>query len=544
MLRTDARWPEAFTMLLVHAALVIVFIISSGNIAWAVTLVRGPYLQLLEGTSVTVMWKTDVAAACSLSIKRIGSAATRITGATGTVCSIPVAGLVRGGKYAYVPYADGKAIDQESLFATEPLAGQPYTFLVLGDSGSGSEEQMVVRDLMLTTSAGFALHTGDMAYDRGTNGEFDRNYFAPYRDLLRRIVMWPSLGNHDVKTSNGKPWLDAFATPANNAAASERYYSFDYANAHVTVLNSNVDMAPGTDQYRFLEEDLAASTATWKFLVFHHSVYSSGKHSSSTGIRAELVPLIDLHGVDIVFMGHDHHYERTKPMRDDEVVGVGEGTTYITTGGGGASARTVGSKRFTAYAEQANHFVRVAVDDGFLRADMVRMDGAVRDSVTLTKASGVIEAAASVQKKTPTQRSARPDLLYVDGGAAAKRTVLRARVSDVGTKAIAGATLRLQVADVRDAGSVAGGRLHQARSCSWQETSVVWNTLPAFESAVLDSAGAVVRGDLVDFDVSKVVKGNGTFCFVLETPSEDGVTYAGRESEEGAPPKLILSLAP
>jgi hypothetical protein len=256
------------------------------------------------------------------------------------------------------------------------------------------------------------------------------------------------------------------------------------------------------------------------------------------------MPLIDLHGVDIVFMGHDHHYERTTPMRDDEVVGAGEGTTYITTGGGGAAPRTVGSKRFTAYAEQANHFVRVAIDDGLLRADMVRMDGAVRDSLTLTKASGVIDAAASVQKKTPTQRSAQPELLYVDGGAAAKRTILRARVSDVGSKPLTGATLRLQVADVRDAGSEAGGRLHLARSCSWQETSVTWNTLPAFESAVLDSAGAVVRGDLVDFDVSKVVKGNGTFCFVLATPSEDGVAYAARESQAGAPPRLILSVTP
>jgi hypothetical protein len=544
MLRTLAGRPEETMKLIVHAALVIVFIISSGSLAWAVAIVRGPYLQLLDGDSVTIMWKMDVAAACSLSIKRVGSAATRIAGGTGTVCSIAVAGLVRGGKYAYVPYADGKAVDQESVFAAEPLAGQPYTFLVLGDSGTGSEEQLAVRDLMLTTPAGFALHTGDMAYDRGTNSEFDRTYFAPYRDLLRRLVIWPSLGNHDVKSGGGKPWVDAFATPANNAEGSERYYSFDYANAHVTVLNSNVDMAPGTDQHRFLEEDLAASTATWKFLVFHHSVYSSGRHSSATGIRAELLPLIDLHGVDIVFMGHDHHYERTTPMRDDEVVGAGEGTTYITTGGGGAAPRAVGSKRFTAYAEQANHFVRVAVDEGFLRADMVRMDGAVRDSVTLTKASGVIDAAASVHKKTPTQRSSKPDLLFVDGGAAAKRTILRARVSDVGSKPIAGATLRLQVADVRDAGSEAGGRLHLARSCNWTETSVVWNTLPAFESAVLDSAGAVVRGDLVDFDVSKVVKGNGTFCFVLETPSEDGVTYAGRESQDGAPPKLILSLAP
>jgi hypothetical protein len=531
--------------LLVSSAFVTTFIMSSGSSAWGVQLTRGPYLQSLTGDSVTVAWNTDVPAACSLSIRRVGGAATLIEGATASkVCAVPVAGLVRGGQYAYLPLAGGQAVGEESVFQAELPLGRPYTFHVVGDSGSGGGKQAALVDLMLASPPSFVIHTGDMAYDFGTAAEFDRTYFAPYRDLLRRVVIWPSLGNHDVKTSNGKPWLDAFYTPANNAARSERYYSFDYANAHVTVLDSNVDMAPGTAQSKFLAEDLAATTAAWKFLVLHHSVYSSGVHGSATGIRAELLPLIDGFGVDLVFMGHDHDYERTKPMRGDQVVGAGEGTVFITTGGGGATVRGVGTKRFTAYSEKAYHFVRVAVNGGFLRADMVRMDGTVGDTVTLTKANGVVEAAASVLAETPGNRPARTDVLYVDGGIPAKRAFFRARVSDVGARRVNGATLRLQVADMRDAGSNLGGRLHQAGSCSWQESTLVWANQPAFDPAVLSAAGAVARGDLVDFDVSKVVRGDGTFCFVLETASEDGVTYAAREGAEGAPPKLILNLAP
>src|SRR6185503_15453317 len=135
-----------------------------------------------------------------------------------------------------------------------------------------------------------------------------------YQDLVRRLVFWPCLGNHDWSTASGQPWRDAFVTPANNAAGSENYYSFDFGNAHFTVLNSNQSTSPGSAQHDFLEEDLAATSQRWKFVVFHHPVYSSSQHGSDTTIRSNLTPLFDAYGVDVVFMGHDHDYERTKPL--------------------------------------------------------------------------------------------------------------------------------------------------------------------------------------------------------------------------------------
>src|SRR5262249_25559804 len=157
------------------------------------------------------------------------------------------------------------------------------------------------------------VHTGDMIYESGATADFDSRFFAPYADLVRQLVFWPCLGNHDFKTAAGQPWRDAFYTPANNPAASENYYSFDYGNAHIAVLDSNSGTAPGSAQYQFLDSDLAASTARWKFVAFHHTIYSSGTtHGSNLAIRANLVPLFDAHDVDMVFMGHEHNYERTQ----------------------------------------------------------------------------------------------------------------------------------------------------------------------------------------------------------------------------------------
>jgi hypothetical protein len=242
-----------------------------------------------------------------------------------------------------------------------------------------------VRDRMAATPADFILHTGDMIYDSGAAADFNPKFFTPYANLVRRLVFWPCPGNHDWETASGQPWRDAFYTPANNPAHSENYYSFDYGNAHVVVINSNDSTSPGSAQYNFLDADLAASSATWKFVAFHHTIYSNSSHGSNTGIRNNLVPLFDRRGVDIVLMGHDHDYERTKPLRANQIVAPGAGTVYVTTGGGGRDLYGAGQSSFTAYSESTHHFTRVAINGSTLALDMIRTDGVVRDSLTLVK---------------------------------------------------------------------------------------------------------------------------------------------------------------
>jgi hypothetical protein len=241
---------------------------------------------------------------------------------------------------------------------------------------------------MVATPADFILHTGDMVYDRGEAVRFDPAVFAPYAPLLRRVVLWPCLGNHDVRTDLGKPWLDVFYTPANNPEHDETYYSFRFGNALFVVLNSNAPLAPGSHQYRFLDGALSATDATWRFVAFHHTIYSNGHHGSRTDIRDALVPVFDRQRVDAVFMGHDHDYERTVPLRGGQRVEPGTGTIYVTTGGGGQTLRKVGSSAFTADAEEVFHFVRVAVDGRSLQLQMVRQDGTIGDEMRVAKSPG------------------------------------------------------------------------------------------------------------------------------------------------------------
>src|SRR5205823_799321 len=126
--------------------------------------------------------------------------------------------------------------------------------------------------------------------------------------------------------------------------------------------------------------------ATWKLVAFHHTIYSSGGvHGSNLTIRANLVPLFDAHGVDLGLTGRGHNSERTRPVPGDQVGSAGQGTTYITTGGGGQALCRVGSSSFTAHSESVHHFTRLAVNDGSLLAQMIRTDGTIGDEVMLVK---------------------------------------------------------------------------------------------------------------------------------------------------------------
>lgn len=346
---------------------------------------RGPYLQRLTQRSVTVVWRTDAAAACSLAIRADGRPPRTVQGPSGTSCVLEVDGLEPATTYHYKPQADGVGLGGEASFRTDGARGT-FAFLVFGDSGCGCPTQFAVRDQMLASPADFLVHTGDMVYRKVLRPEdFDRVVFEPYRSLMSRLVLWPCLGNHDRARDDGTIWREVFVTPANNREGAEDYYSFDYGNAHVVVLDSNAPMGRKSPQRRFLDRDLAASAAPWKFVVLHHPLYSSGAHGGTTRIRRSLVPLLDQHRVAAVFSGHDHDYERTKPLRGGVVVPPDAGTVYVTTGGGGKSIRPVGGSDVTAFAESSFHFTRVTVADDTVTLEMVRHDGQVRDRVVLPR---------------------------------------------------------------------------------------------------------------------------------------------------------------
>jgi len=341
-------------------------------------LTRGPYLQSTTRDSTIVVWQTGTAGDSVVEYGETGY--TRVVSSTAPVTThvVSIAGLSAGTTYQY-RIGTGNTLLYTSTFATAPDPGGAFDFVMVGDSGTGSPEQYAVAARMVALNPDFVLHTGDVIYPRGQASGYQPYFFDPYEELLDGAPIFPTLGNHDYGTSNAQPYLDVFYLPS-GSSSTERYYSFDWGDAHFVALDTNQSYTTTSPMHQWLVSDLAAATQTWKFVYFHHAMYSSGPHgifdSYVAQIRAALAPVFEQYDVDMVFAGHDHDYERTKPIN---------GVIYIVSGGGGANTYPVFQQPFSAYAERVHHTVQVQIDGCILSLRAINKDGAVIDQIALTK---------------------------------------------------------------------------------------------------------------------------------------------------------------
>ncbi len=306
----------------------------------APALVRGPYFGEPTTTSVQIIWATDV---LTDSVVRYGIDIPYTTESASPVVStthvVTLTGLQPGTRYGYTVANSGMETPLAgATFRTLRAESDPFfTFAVLGDSGVGDAHQYDVAGTLQRIQPAFVLHTGDVIYPAGEAANYDPRFFAPYSRTLATAPFFMSPGNHDYLQAGAVPYFDNFYLPSNNPPMTESYYSFDYGNAHVVSLDTDGSGTVSAAMTSWLAQDLAETTRFWKFVFFHHAIYTSGPHGANAYVmplRNTLAPIFEQYDVDIVFNGHDHTYERSTPRRD--YLPGGRGVTYIVTGGGGA----------------------------------------------------------------------------------------------------------------------------------------------------------------------------------------------------------------
>ncbi|MBI5878690.1 MAG: metallophosphoesterase [Chloroflexi bacterium] len=304
------------------------------------TLMRGPYLGNPTTTTVQFIWVTDVPTDATVFYGiDLPYTSQSSSGTVSTTHAVALSGLLPGTHYGYTIHSGAVVTPLAGAsFRTLRAAYDSYfTFAALGDSGSGDSHQYAVAGTLQRMQPAFVLHTGDVIYPAGEAANYGPRFFAPYSLTLATAPFFMSPGNHDYMQAGAAPYYDVFYLPSNDATGTESYYSFDYGNAHVVALDTNLTGAAAAAMTAWLAQDLAATTRFWKFVFFHHAIYSSGPHGSEAYVqplRDTLGPIFEQYNVDIVFNGHDHTYERTFLRRD--YVPAGRGVTYIVTGGGGA----------------------------------------------------------------------------------------------------------------------------------------------------------------------------------------------------------------
>jgi predicted phosphodiesterase len=202
---------------------------------------------------------------------------------------------------------------------TLPVKDGSVRFAVIGDSGTGGGAQKKVAERIAAVHKlypfEFTLMLGDNLYGGEDANDYRKKFEEPYKPLLDAgVKFYAALGNHDEPTQRFYKLFNM---------NGERYYSFKAPNNGVRffALDSNYVVK---EQLDWLDKELASSGSDWKIPFFHHPLYSSGeRHGSNTALREQIEPLFIKHGVDVVFTGHEHFYERLKPQH---------GITYIISG--------------------------------------------------------------------------------------------------------------------------------------------------------------------------------------------------------------------
>jgi len=270
-----------------------------------------------------------------------------------------------GHKYFYRVRGNASVL-AEGYFTTRQARGQKIRFVSFGDNSYGDVSDRAIAFHTYRQNPDFVMNCGDNVYDSGTDDEYQRYFFPVYNadvagerigaPLLRSVPFYTVVANHDVqgKDPNGHevanftlnpdalafytamhlplngPEAPAYPTPmmgpperiaAFRACAGDRYprmanYSFDYGDVHFLCLDSNRYTDPNdAAMQQWIAGDLGGTDARWKFVIYHHPPYNVGREHHAVQHMRVLSPLFEAHGVDFVLSGHEHNYQRARPLR-------------------------------------------------------------------------------------------------------------------------------------------------------------------------------------------------------------------------------------
>jgi len=369
----------------------------------AVSITRGPYLGRPDDVSIDVVWLTDTDSPSDVEYAiEDGEWAAISDPSLSTKHLVRLSPLLPGAFYRYRVVLNGEPLSETHVFrAPRDPADLTLRFGVIGDT-----EDVVVpgelADRLSAADVDLVLHTGDVVYPKGEESRYDEEFFQPMAPLLASAPVLPTLGNHDVLTDRGAPYLSDFVLPVNDATGDSRFYAFRQGRAlFVSVDVESSGFGAGSAQYEWLQRTLRNTDALWKFVYLHEPPYSSAE--SNLAVRFILTPLFENMGVDVVFSGHMHLYERTVAIRN--FVSSGPGIVYMTEGGGGASLAPFVRKDFSAFVAERHSYLLVEVDGGNLTLTALDPDGSVFDSLELHKTIP-LEIRATPERSPPPKRPA------------------------------------------------------------------------------------------------------------------------------------------
>jgi len=283
---------------------------------------------------------------------------------------------------------------QEKTYITaDAVNSTKFSFLAMGDSRSYVEDWRNISSAANTNQTDFTLFTGDIVSVGGDTEDWNE-WFEYGEDFLSENLVYHSIGNHECRSDGAPVYANNFCLPE-NPAGTEYYYSFTYGNAVFICLDTEEDETPteGSVQYSWLKEVLQANQdKTWKIVWFHCPFYTTGEHAGEMDSKMDTwFDAFDTYGVDMIFNGHDHMYERTKPVQkngkvvDEYGSATNQGRCQIVCGGAGAPLYSPGTADWLETAAKKYHYCKIQINGDTLKFEAYDNSNILFDELTIVK---------------------------------------------------------------------------------------------------------------------------------------------------------------
>lgn len=375
----------------------------------------GPVVVPQGPGQVSIRWQSDTNVPIELSLRSAGRPERRLVARAGWgVRRVEVDNLDPGAEYVY------RIEGREGRFIAPPGPTQDVRFAVYGDSRSGDAAHRLVVEGITALRPDVVLSSGDVVF-AGHDHEGWRRFFALEEPLLGTTSVAGARGNHDV----GAGLFEALFAPG-SAGIRASWGAMDVGVAHIVVVDTEAPLEPGSPQYDFVRRDLAAHAGRPLFVVMHRPAFSSGMHGGDPRVRHALAPLFQRYGVDLVFQGHDHHYERSKPIN---------GVTYVVTGGAGAPLHGTRPNAWTTVSEASHHYLLVEASATRISVVAKRLDGTQLDAFDLDPRAN--EGRFDTASPLPVSHAAGCAALFGGRGRSEGNAALGTMVPVMGTLAVA-----------------------------------------------------------------------------------------------------------
>jgi len=354
----------------------------------------GPYLQAVTMDSVYVLvesgTKSPITVEYGLDALYGREAVTESTETTATLPStyihnIKLTGLRPNTWYHYRLTGS----DADHAFITAAGPGTDLRLAFAADFRTGLSIHDAIAKRITDAGPRFLIYGGDLCAESGYQSFKNEFFRESERRLISEVPFFNAPGNHEGWTQNTK----AFTHAPDSDSGTQGYYSFDYGDLHVLMLNNQLPYWEGSTQYDFAARDLAGTTKTWKIVVAHNPAYCAGGHGDDADMKTMATNIFEPNKVDLVLGGHSHFYQHN----------LVNGIHHLVIGAAGAPLYEPDRAPYTVKAVKDYNYAIIDATPVTLRIAVYNDRGGILDVIGLSKDQSGAPAMATAPAVVPEQ---------------------------------------------------------------------------------------------------------------------------------------------